>query len=431
MPGQLAEGHVPRNATSEKRNTVSSVNTFVIVGGGLAAGKAAEALREHGHTGPLLVISDEKEPPYVRPPLSKGYLLGKEERDSIFVHPEEWYAKNAVDLFLGTSVRAVDPLAKEVELDNGRRVSYGGLLLATGSSPRRLRVPGADLGNVLYLRRVGDSERLKAAFTAGARIVVIGDGWIGLETAAAARMAGAQVTVLGHGDLPLMKVLGREAAEVFAQLHTDHGVRLRSRVEVERITGAGGRADGVLLSDGTRLDADAVVVGVGITPNVQLAEQAGLEVRNGIVTDAHLRSSVPGIYAAGDVANAYHPFLDRHVRVEHWANALNQPETAARSMLGQDAVYDRLPYFYTDQYDLGMEYTGYTEADGYDRVVFRGDLDQRRFVAFWMSGRRVLAGMNVNVWDVVDPIRALVQSRTDIDDALLADPEVPLGSLLP
>ncbi|WP_351235426.1 FAD-dependent oxidoreductase [Streptomyces sp. NPDC002133] len=413
------------------RNNVSPENTFVIVGGGLAAGKAAETLREHGHSGPLRIIGDEQERPYIRPPLSKGYLLGKEERDSIFVHPEDWYAEHDVDLLLGTSVRAVDARAKEVELDDGRRVPYAKLLLATGSSPRRLTIPGADLENVLYLRRVGDSERLKAAFTKGAKIVVIGGGWIGLETAAAARMAGAEVTVLEHSELPLLKVLGREAAEVFAGLHKDHGVDLRPRAQVESITGTGGRVDGVTLADGSRLAADAVVVGIGITPNVRLAEEAGLEVRNGIVTDEHLRTSVADIYAAGDVANAYHPLLGHHVRVEHWANALNQPLTAALSMLGQDAVYDRLPYFYTDQYDLGMEYTGYTEPGGYDRVVFRGDAAEREFIAFWMSGNRVLAGMSVNVWDVIDPIRSLILSGSDIDDALLADPGVPLDSLLP
>ncbi|MEU1198173.1 FAD-dependent oxidoreductase [Streptomyces sp. NPDC005813] len=409
----------------------SPVNTFVIVGGGLAAGKAAEALREHGHNGPLLVIGDERERPYIRPPLSKGYLLGKEERDSIFVHPEDWYAQHEVDLLLGTSVRAVDAGAKEVELEDGRRVPYAKLLLATGSSPRRLSVPGADLDNVLYLRRVGDSERLKEAFTAGARIVVIGGGWIGLETAAAARTTGAEVTVLEHGELPLLKVLGREAAEVFARLHTDHGVTLRPRAQVESITGSDGRVDGVLLADGTRLPADAVVVGIGAAPNVQLAQEAGLEVRNGVVTDEHLRTSAPDVYAAGDVANAYHPLLGLHLRVEHWANALNQPGTAALGMLGQDAVYDRLPYFYTDQYDLGMEYTGYVPPDGYDRVVFRGEAAERQFIAFWMSGNRVLAGMSVNVWDVIDPIRSLIQSGADVDDARLADPGVPLDGLLP
>ncbi|MEI5009542.1 NAD(P)/FAD-dependent oxidoreductase [Streptomyces sp. NPDC087659] len=410
---------------------MSPENAFVIVGGGLAAGKAAEALREHGHRGPLVIIGDERERPYIRPPLSKGYLLGKEERDSIFVHPEDWYAEHDVELLLGTSAASVDVRAREVELDGGRRVPYAKLLLATGSSPRRLSVPGADLDNVLYLRRVGDSERLKAAFTEGARIVVIGGGWIGLETAAAARTAGAEVTVLEHAELPLLKVLGREAAEVFAGLHKDHGVDLRPRAEVESITGTDGRVDGVRLADGSRLDADAVVVGIGITPNVRLAQEAGLEVRDGIVTDEHLRTSVADIYAAGDVANAYHPRLGRHLRVEHWANALNQPLTAALSMLGQDAVYERLPYFYTDQYDLGMEYTGYAEPGGYDRVVFRGDVAGREFIAFWMARNRVLAGMSVNVWDVIDPIRALIQAGAGIDEARLSDPGVPLDSLVP
>jgi len=410
---------------------VSPGNNFVIVGGGLAAARAAEALRENGHDGPLLVIGDERERPYVRPPLSKGYLLGKENRESVFVHPAQWYAEHDVELLLGKHVRSVDPHSGEIELDSGWRVPYARLLLATGSSPRPLAVPGADLDNVLYLRRVADSERLRAAFTEGARVVVIGGGWIGLETAAAARTAGADVTVLEHAELPLQKVLGREAARVFARLHEEHGVKLRPRAEVERITGSGGRADGVLLADGTRLAADAVVVGVGVTPNVRLAREAGLQVRNGIVTDEGLRTSAPGVFAAGDVANALHPRFGRHLRVEHWANALHQPHTAALGMLGENALYDRLPYFYTDQYDLGMEYTGYVEPGAYDRVVFRGDVEGRRFLAFWMSGGRVLAGMNVNVWDVVDSVRALVESGAEFDDAALADPDVPLGSLLP
>jgi 3-phenylpropionate/trans-cinnamate dioxygenase ferredoxin reductase subunit len=407
------------------------MNTFVIVGGGLAAGKAAEALRKHGHSGPLVIIGDERERPYERPPLSKGYLLGKEERDSIYVHTDDWYREHDVDLLLGTRARAVDPGVRTVELDDGRQVPYDRLLLATGSSPRRLSLPGAELDNVLYLRRVGDSERLRSVFRAGAKIVVIGGGWIGLETAAAARTAGAEVTVLEHGELPLLKVLGREAAGVFAALHADHGVDLLTGVQTESLTGTDGRVDGVRLADGRHLAADAVVVGIGIAPNVQLAEKAGLDVLNGIVTDERLQTSVADIYAAGDVANAYHPLLGRHLRVEHWANALNQPEVAALGMLGKEAVYNRLPYFYTDQYDLGMEYVGYAEPGGYDRVVFRGDPSERRFIAFWMAGNRVLAGMNVNVWDVVEPIRSLIISGKDVDDARLSDPDVPLESLLP
>ncbi|ALC24787.1 NAD(P)/FAD-dependent oxidoreductase [Streptomyces pristinaespiralis] len=403
---------------------------FVIVGAGLAGAKAAQTLREEGFDGPLVLIGAESEHPYERPPLSKGYLLGKEERDTVYVHPPRWYAENRVDLRLGTAVTAVDPAAHEVTLADGSRIGYAKLLLATGSSPRRLTVPGAGLDGVLYLRRLADSDRIKEAFSAASRVAVIGAGWIGLETAAAARAAGAEVTVLEAAELPLLRVLGREVSQIFAELHTDHGVDLRCGVQVAGITGAGGRADGVLLADGSRVDADVVVVGVGITPDTGLAAAAGLETDNGIRVDSRLCTSDPDIHAAGDVACAFHPLLGKHIRVEHWANALNQPQTAARAMLGQDVTYDRVPYFFTDQYDLGMEYTGYVEPGGYDQVVFRGRTEAREFIAFWLAGGRVLAGMNVNVWDVTDPIRALVTSAQPVDAARLADPGVPLTDLL-
>ena len=240
---------------------------------------------------------------------------------------------------------------------------------------------------MLYLRTVQDSDRLKAAFQDASRVAIIGGGWIGLETAAAARTAGAAVTVLERGELPLLRVLGREAAEVFADLHREHGVDLRCGVQVAEITGSNGIADGVRLADGSRVEADVIIVGIGITPNSQLAVEAGLETGNGVVVDAQLRSSDPDIYAAGDVATAFHPLLGKHIRVDHWYNALHQPQTAAKAMLGQDVAYDRVPYFYTDQYDLGMEYSGYVEPDGYDEVVFRGDVPRREFIAFWLSRR--------------------------------------------
>ena len=405
------------------------MTAYAIVGAGLGGAKAAQTLREQGFTGAVVLIGEEHERPYERPPLSKGYLLGKDEREKIYVHSAQWYAEHDVDLRLGTRVTAVDPGAHQLTLDDGSRLAYAKLLLTTGSSPRPLSVPGADLEGVLYLRRVQHSERLKEAFEPGARVVVIGAGWIGLETAAAAREAGADVTVLESAQLPLLRVLGREVAQVFADLHRAHGVDLRTGVQVAEVTGSAGTVDGVRLADGTRFAADTVIVGIGIAPNVELAAAAGLAVDNGIVTDAYLRTSAVDIYAAGDVANAYHPFLDRHVRVEHWANALNQPQTAARAMLGQDAVYDRLPYFFTDQYDLGMEYTGYVEPDGYGQVVFRGDPTKGEFIAFWLAGGQVLAGMNVNVWDVTDPIKDLIRSRALVDPARLADPQVPLESL--
>jgi len=399
---------------------------YVIVGASLAGAKAAQTLREEGFGGPIMLIGQETERPYERPPLSKDYLLDKAERESIYVHPAGWYGEHDVELRLGTTVTAVDPAAHEVTLADGSRIGYAKLLLATGSSPRRLPVPGAGADGVHYLRRVADSDRIKETFAAASRVAVIGAGWIGLETTAAARAAGVEVTVLEAAELPLLRVLGREVAEVFAGLHREHGVDLRFGVQVAEITGSGGRADGVRLADGSHIPAEAVIVGVGITPNSQLAEAAGLEVRNGIVTDAGLRSSDPDIYATGDVANAYHPPLGRHIRVEHWANALNQPQAAARAMLGQDVAYDLVPYFYTDQYDLGMEYAGYVEPGGYDQVVFRGDVQRREFIAFWLAGGRVLAGMNVNVWDVNEAIQAVVRGGRAVDAARLADVDVPL-----
>ncbi|MFF5973464.1 NAD(P)/FAD-dependent oxidoreductase [Streptomyces sp. NPDC012769] len=405
-------------------------SAFVIVGAGLAGAKAAQTLREEGFDGPVVLLGEEGERPYERPPLSKGYLLGKDERETVYVHPSQWYAERDVDLRLGTTVTAIDPAGHEVALADGSRLGYAKLLLTTGSSPRRLPAPGADLDGVHYLRRLSDSDRIKEALRSASRIVVIGAGWIGLETAAAARTAGVEVTVLETAELPLLRVLGREVAQVFADLHTDHGVDLRCGVKVAEITANGGHANGVLLADGSRIDADAVIVGVGITPNTRLATDAGLDVDNGIRVDAHLRTSHPDIHAAGDVANAFHPLLGKHIRVEHWANALNQPRTAAKAMLGQDVTYERLPYFFTDQYDLGMEYTGFVEPDGYDQVVFRGRTDTREFIAFWLAEGRVLAGMHVNVWDVTEPIRALVTSGRPADPAWLADPDMSLSDLL-
>jgi 3-phenylpropionate/trans-cinnamate dioxygenase ferredoxin reductase subunit len=410
---------------------MTSDENMVIVGASLAGARAAQTLRDEGFSGPVILIGEEDETPYERPPLSKDYLMGKHGREKIYVQPREWYGEHDVDLRLGTRVTELDPAAHEVVLADGQRIGYSRLLLATGSSPRRLPVPGADLEGVLYLRYVGDSDRIKAAFANAKRVAVIGAGWIGLETAAAARLAGAEVTVLEMAELPLLRVLGREVAEVFARLHEQNGVDLRFGVQVAEITPSSrGTAGGVRLADGTQIDADVVIVGIGITPNVQLAAAAGLTVDNGVVTDERLRTSDPDVFAAGDVANAFHPLLGKHIRVEHWANARHQPVAAAKAMLGKDVSYDRVPYFYTDQYDLGMEYAGYVDTGGYDEVVFRGDVPGREFVAFWMGdGGRVLAGMNVNIWDVNDAIGALVRSGKPVSKDALRDASVPLDSL--
>jgi len=404
---------------------------YVIIGASLAGAKAAEGLRAAGFDGPITLIGDETERPYERPPLSKGYLLGQSERATIYVHPSQWYADSGIDLRLGVEATSINRADRTVSLADGSTIGYAKLLLTTGSSPRRLQVPGADLDGVRYLRRVGDSDHLRKAFDGASRVVVIGAGWIGLETTAAARAAGAEVTVLEMADLPLVRVLGPEVAQVFADLHAEHGVNLQFGVQVAEITGRDGKATGVRLADGRTFEADIVIVGVGITPNTGLAVAAGLDVDNGVRVDAQLRSSDPDIYAAGDVANAYHPLLGKYIRVEHWANALNQPQAAAKAMVGEDVAYERLPYFFTDQYDLGMEYTGYVEPGGYSRVVFRGDTKRREFIAFWLDGDdRVLAGMNVNVWDVTDAIRELVRSGQPVDAAALADPAIPLETVV-
>ena len=412
---------------------MSDTATFVIAGAGLAGAKTAEALRAEGFDGRLLLLGTEPHRPYERPPLSKGYLQGDSARDDVFVHPQQWYADNEVDLRLNTTVTELDRPAHQLGLDGGERLRYDKLLLATGASPRRLTVPGADLEGVRYLRNLDDSDALKRALAAARRVVVIGAGWIGLETAAAARAAGAEVTVLESAALPLLRVLGPQVATVFADLHRDNGVDLRCGVSVAGIRPSGDnpeRAGAVLLADGTVLEADEVIVGVGVTPNVGLAQSAGLDVGDGVLVDEHLQSSDPDIVAAGDVAGAQHPLLGRRIRVEHWANALHQPPVAAKTMLGEPASFDALPYFFTDQYDLGMEYVGYVEPDGYDQVVLRGDPTAREFIAFWLHQGRVLAGMNVNVWDVVDDVQALIRTAQAVDLQRLADPAVPLSALL-
>jgi 3-phenylpropionate/trans-cinnamate dioxygenase ferredoxin reductase subunit len=400
-------------------------DVFVIVGAGLAGAKAAQTLRETGFGGEIVLLGEEPERPYERPPLSKGLLLGTADRETVFVHEAGWYAEHDVDLRTGVRAVAIDRAAQQVELGDGQRIGYDALLLTTGATPRPLDVPGADLDGVLQLRTLPDSDRIAAALVDGAHLVVVGAGWIGLEVAAAARQHGATVTVVEHSASPLLRVLGPDIARVFADLHRDHGVTFHFGAAVQQFRGDG-RVSAVQLRDGTELPADAVVVGVGVRPNVALAEQAGLTVDNGVVVDQALRTSDPRIYAAGDIANAYHPLYGTHVRVEHWATALHSGPAAAQSMLGSEVIYDRLPYFFTDQYDLGMEYTGYAPTGGYDTVVVRGDLAKREFIAFWTSGGRVVAGMNVNVWDVTSHIEDLIRSKEPVDLARLADSGVAL-----
>ncbi|MEV5876098.1 FAD-dependent oxidoreductase [Streptomyces sp. NPDC052101] len=417
---------------------VDADQTFVIVGGGLAGAKAAETLRTEGFTGRVILICDERDHPYERPPLSKGYLLGKEERDSVFVHEPAWYAQAEIELHLGQTVTAIDRTAKTVRLGEGTLIRYDKLLLVTGAEPRRLDIPGTGLAGVHHLRRLAHAERLKGVLTALGRdnghLVIAGAGWIGLEVAAAARGYGAEVTVIEHGPTPLHTVLGPELGGVFAELHREHGVRFHFGRQLTEIVGQDGMVLAVRTDDGEEHPAHDVLAAIGAAPRTGLAEAAGLEIADralggGIVVDERLRTSDPDIYAAGDVASFPLARFGTRLRVEHWANALNSGPAAARAMLGQDMVYDRLPYFFTDQYDLGMEYSGWAPAGSYDEVVIRGDAGKREFIAFWLKEGRVLAGMNVNVWDVTERIQKLIRSRTEVSTEALADPHVPLESL--
>jgi 3-phenylpropionate/trans-cinnamate dioxygenase ferredoxin reductase component len=407
---------------------MTSDRTFVIVGASLTGAKAAETLRAEGFDERVVLIGDEDERPYERPPLSKDYLRGEAERATVYVHPEGFYAEHDIELRLGRTAVSVNVAGRELALDDGERLRYDRLLLATGAEPRRLSIPGGDLDGVLYLRSVADCDALRARLDRGGAVVVIGAGWIGAEVAASARQRGLEVTVIDPLTVPLERVLGTEVGAVYRDIHLDHGVQMLLGTGVEAFEG-GTAVERVRTSDGRVLDCDFVVVGVGVQPRIGLAVQAGLAVENGILVDEHLQTSAAGVFAAGDVANAHHPFYEERIRVEHWANALHQGPVAARAMLGEPDVYDRLPYFFSDQYDVGMEYAGF--ARSWDRVIFRGDPATREFIVFWLTGDRVVAGMNVNVWDVIDPIQRLIGERVAVDDRRLADPDVPLAELVP
>jgi 3-phenylpropionate/trans-cinnamate dioxygenase ferredoxin reductase component len=399
--------------------------TFVVVGAGFAGAKAAETLRNEGFDGRVVLIGAEAERPYERPPLSKDYLRG--EASKPYVHDEAFYAENQIELRAPARVDSIEPSSAEVVLEDGERIGYERLLLTTGAEPRRVSVPGADLDGVLYLRTMADSETIRERIDAGGRLVTIGAGWIGAEVAASARQKGCEVTVVERGSLPLEHALGPELGAIYREIHSDHGVKLLTETALEAFEGKG-TLEAVRTADGDRIDADFVVVGVGVGPRTELALAAGVEVDNGVVVDDRLQTNAPNVFAAGDVANAEHPLFGRRIRVEHWANALNQGPAAARNMLGADRPYDAIPYFFSDQYDVGMEYSGLAVA--WDHVVFRGDPEEREFIAFWVKDGQVLAGMNVNVWDVTDSIQALVRSRDRIDLDRLADPDVPLDHLV-
>jgi 3-phenylpropionate/trans-cinnamate dioxygenase ferredoxin reductase component len=400
--------------------------TFIIAGASLAGAKAAEQLRQQGFDGRVLLIGAEPERPYERPPLTKDYLRDESPREKAYVHAESFYAEQGIELLTGTPVAAIDLAASAIRLGDGRELGFDRLLLSTGAEPRRIPIAGADLEGVHYLRSMADCDALRERLKGAGHVVVVGAGWIGSEFAASARQRGLEVTIIDPLKLPNERIFGPEIAGFYRDVHAQHGVELLLGEGVDAFEGDGTIAR-VRTAGGQTIDCDFAVVGIGVAPRAELARDAGIQVDNGILVDDMLRTSAPKVFAAGDVANAWHPFLEQRIRVEHWSNALNQGPAAARAMLGDSVSYDRIPYFFSDQYDVGMEYSGYAPA--WDEVVFRGDRADGEFIAFWLKDGRVLAGMNVNVWDVNDHVQALIRSRQAVDVAALADPGTPLQSL--
>jgi 3-phenylpropionate/trans-cinnamate dioxygenase ferredoxin reductase component len=409
---------------------MSDPRTFVIVGGGLAGGSAAATLRADGFDGRVVLVGSEPEEPYIRPPLSKEYLRGEVDETALRVHEPALYKEQEIELRLGVPVASIEPGAKELVLGDGEHVGYDGALLATGAEPRALTVPGAELQGVHYLRTHPDSDSLRDALKGAARVVVVGAGWIGCEVAASLRQSGVQITLVDPLEAPLARVLGAEVGHQFAELHRAHGVDLRMGTGVAEILGSGD-ATGVRLDTGDVLDAELVVVGIGATPRIELAEAAGLDLRlGGVRTDARLRTSDPAIYAIGDIAAMYHPLYGTEVRVEHWANAKDQGAYLAESILGDAKGYTRPPFFYSDQYDLGMEYRGWVDPSVPVEVVIRGKPGAGGWFAFWLQDGRVQAGMNVNEWDDGDAIERLVTVRPRLEAARLASLDVPLSEMV-
>jgi 3-phenylpropionate/trans-cinnamate dioxygenase ferredoxin reductase subunit len=403
-----------------------TINRVTIIGGSLAGASAAFALRDAGFGGSVTLVGEERHLPYERPPLSKGYLRGEQPAGQAEVRPAGDYETHDIELVTGNRAVTIDRDARTVELDDDRRLRYDALILATGASPRRLSVTRGYLPGVHYLRTRDHADALRQAAATASHVVIIGGGWIGTEVAASLRQMGKDVSLVANLDHPLERVLGPEVGAIYGELHRANGVR----IVPGHVIGLVGddRVSGVRLADGQVLPADVVVAGVGAVPRVGLALRAGLAtIEGGVAADAHLRTSDPAIFVAGDVAAAFHPRYGKRIRVEHWDNAREQGATAARNVLGAREIYDRVPYFYSDQFDLGMEVRGRTL--GSDRAVIRGDVARREFLAFWLSDGRVVAAMNANVWDVGDALAGMVADGVRIAPERLADPGVPITAM--
>ena len=400
---------------------------IVVIGAGQAGGWAARTLRDEGFEGGIVVIGEEPYPPYERPPLSKEVLLGKEPADSCYLWPEGSFDELGIELRTGVGATAIDRAARTVALSDGGSIAYRKLLIATGGRVRRLPVAEAELDGVHYLRGIDDSAAIRADLGEGAKLVVIGGGWIGLEVAAAARMLGAEVTVVEALDRLCGRALTPELAAWLLDVHRGRGVDVRLGTTVEALTGEG-RVSGARLSGGETLAATAVVIGIGIVPNVELAEAAGLEIDNGVRVDALCRTSDPDIFAAGDVTNHPNDLLGRDIRLESWENAQNQGIAAAKAMLGGETPYCEIPWFWSDQYDVNIQLVGLPA--GFEQTVTRGERADGSFVEFYMKGGRIDGAAAINNPRDIRFAKRLMQARKTVDPAALADPAVKLQALL-
>jgi 3-phenylpropionate/trans-cinnamate dioxygenase ferredoxin reductase component len=400
--------------------------TFVIVGAGLAGGGAAATLRQEGFEGGVILVGAEPQPPYERPPLSKEYLRGEFSFEQALVQEPGFYDENGIETRLGVRAARVDAVARVVELEGGERVAYDKLLITTGGRNRHFPIPGLDLEGIYDLRTVDDSDRLRAEIAPGRRAVVVGMGFIGSEVAASLRQSGVDVVVVDRNEVPLRRVLGEEVGRVMEGIHRDHGVSMVFEDTVAAFEGAG-RVERVTTGRGRRIECDFVVVGLGTEPVTELLAGTGAEIDNGVVVDEHLRTGVEGIYAAGDVANHYHPVFERHIRVEHWQNALKQGPAAARSMLDKGEPYEEIPWFWSDQYEHNLQYAGFHTE--WDELVVRGSMEERNFVAFYRKDERVLAAVAVNRGRDLRRSMPLIKAREPVDAAKLCDLGVDLRTL--
>jgi len=400
--------------------------TFVIVGAGLAGGGAAATLREEGFDGRVVLIGAESQPPYERPPLSKEYLRGEFPFEQTLVQPPDFYGENDIETRFSARVTRVDAAGKAIELDNAESVSYEALLLATGARNRRFPIPGLDLKGIYDLRTVADSDQIRAESSPGQRAVVVGMGFIGSEVAASLRQSGVEVAVVDRNTVPLRRVLGEEVGRVVEGFHRDHGTELIFEDKVAAFEGTE-RVERVIAQRGRVIECDFAVVGLGVEPVTELLASTGVEIGNGVLVDEYCRTSVEGIFAAGDVANHYHPVFERHIRVEHWQNALKQGPAAALNMLGENEPYSEIPWFWSDQYEHNIQYAGFHTE--WDELVVRGTMEERNFIAFYRKDGRVLAAVAINRGRDLRRSIPLIKAQEEISASELSDPEVDLRTL--